>query len=544
MSGSYAYVADWDGGLRVIDVSNPASPHEAGFYGMPGGPSDVAVSGVYAYVADGVSGLRVIDVSNPTSPREVGFYYTAAGGTPYAVALSGSYAYVADFCGGLVILRYTGGGAGAKPWTLMYYLALDNNLDENLNYYYHLLRQASENRNVNIVAFVDSRELPAKYLAFWPGGGANYPKGEVSTGDPATLQDFVTWAKQNYPAQHYALIIDDHGHGHTGVAWDDHTPGMELDCNLSRCLRLTELRQALTAAGKVDVLYMEACLMATIEAAWQLRDLTDYYVASEQIAWGPSHLDWPVVGDGGAIPAISATTTPEQFAVARAQAYYFSFRDRMPGTISVARMAALPTLKDKTSALAALLKTQMGILHETIKEIKRDVQYFDGNGNMKIETNDELVDLYHFAQLVKERVSDTNIREAASALLSAVDSYIVRPANSYELYWRSGQEFEYEAKKYTWQLGNAHGVSIFFPDYSRSFYKDNWLDFAAGTEWDINNVQSLASLAQAGETIAWGPMLVEYVRYTKPTHPDDPNPPALVEVLTAPRYVYLPIIRK
>jgi hypothetical protein len=32
--------------------------------------------GPYAYVADGSEGLRVIDVSNPSSPREVGFYDT------------------------------------------------------------------------------------------------------------------------------------------------------------------------------------------------------------------------------------------------------------------------------------------------------------------------------------------------------------------------------------------------------------------------------------------------------------------------------------
>jgi hypothetical protein len=232
------------------------------------------------------------------------------------------------------------------------------------------------------------------------------------------------------------------------------------------------------------------------------------------------------------------------FAVALAQAYYLDVKDRWPGTISVARMAALPALKDKTSALAALLKAQMGSLHETIKGIKRDVQYFDGSGNLKIEIDDELVDLYHFAQLVRERVSDANIQKAASELMSAINNYIVRPTNSYALYWRSGQEFEFEGQKYTWQLSNAHGVSIFFPDYSRSFYKENWLDFAAGTEWNINNVQSLASSAQAGEAIEWGPMLVEYVRYTDPTHPDDPDPPALVELLSVPQYVYLPIIRK
>ena len=73
VSGSYAYVADDDAGLRVIDVSTPASPTEVGFFDTPGNALDVAVSGTYAYVADRDAGLRVIDVSTPSNPIEVGF---------------------------------------------------------------------------------------------------------------------------------------------------------------------------------------------------------------------------------------------------------------------------------------------------------------------------------------------------------------------------------------------------------------------------------------------------------------------------------------
>ena len=36
VAGSYAYVADWDGGLRIINVANPAAPVEVGAYDTPG----------------------------------------------------------------------------------------------------------------------------------------------------------------------------------------------------------------------------------------------------------------------------------------------------------------------------------------------------------------------------------------------------------------------------------------------------------------------------------------------------------------------------
>ncbi|MDZ7399744.1 MAG: BACON domain-containing carbohydrate-binding protein [candidate division KSB1 bacterium] len=102
VSGPYAYVADYDAGLRVIDVSVVSSPREVGSYDTPGYAFGVAVSGHYAYVADGGSGLRVIDVSVVSSPREVGFYDTP--GWANGVAVSGHYAYVADYADGLRVI--------------------------------------------------------------------------------------------------------------------------------------------------------------------------------------------------------------------------------------------------------------------------------------------------------------------------------------------------------------------------------------------------------------------------------------------------------
>jgi hypothetical protein len=87
----YIYVADGQGGLRIIDVSDPSAPFEAGFYDTPGDADEVSVAGSFAYVADS-SGLRIIDISDPSAPFEAGFYDT---GYANDVAVSGSFAYVA-----------------------------------------------------------------------------------------------------------------------------------------------------------------------------------------------------------------------------------------------------------------------------------------------------------------------------------------------------------------------------------------------------------------------------------------------------------------
>jgi hypothetical protein len=120
VSGNYAYIANYDKGLRVIDISNPAAPTEAGFYDTPGYAYGVDVSGGYAYVADDHYGLRIIDISNPAAPTEAGFYDTA--GETYGVYVYSGYAYVVDYYSGLRIIDIsnpatpTKAGACYMPW--------------------------------------------------------------------------------------------------------------------------------------------------------------------------------------------------------------------------------------------------------------------------------------------------------------------------------------------------------------------------------------------------------------------------------------------
>jgi len=87
-------VADRDAGLRIIDVTNPASPTEIGYCETLGIAGDVAVRGDFAYLVSGLGNdLWVVNVADPASPQPVGRCPLPNGGE--AVAVSGSYAYVA-----------------------------------------------------------------------------------------------------------------------------------------------------------------------------------------------------------------------------------------------------------------------------------------------------------------------------------------------------------------------------------------------------------------------------------------------------------------
>jgi hypothetical protein len=88
VGGGMAYVADLPGGLRLVDVSDPAQPVERGRVVTTREARDVAVADAYA------CGLRVVDVLDPDHPAEVGACDTV--GCASGVAVDGVYAYVAD----------------------------------------------------------------------------------------------------------------------------------------------------------------------------------------------------------------------------------------------------------------------------------------------------------------------------------------------------------------------------------------------------------------------------------------------------------------
>jgi len=102
VSGNLAYVAHYTSGLQIIDVSDPAAPVGLGVCDTPGIAYGVAVASTTAYVADFFMGLQIIDVSDPAAPVRLGGYNTA--GLAYGVAVSGTTAYVADRAAGLEII--------------------------------------------------------------------------------------------------------------------------------------------------------------------------------------------------------------------------------------------------------------------------------------------------------------------------------------------------------------------------------------------------------------------------------------------------------
>ena len=69
--GTTGYLAQGPS-LVVMDLSDPANPQELGRAILPDLAQDVSVVGSYAYVADDDSGLQILNISNPAAPTLVG----------------------------------------------------------------------------------------------------------------------------------------------------------------------------------------------------------------------------------------------------------------------------------------------------------------------------------------------------------------------------------------------------------------------------------------------------------------------------------------
>lgn len=108
----------------------------------------------------------------------------------------------------------------------------------------------------------------------------------ANMGDPQTLTDFLSFAKENYPANRTMVSFWNHGGGSvTGAAFDELYGGDSLT--------LPEMYGAFTsvytADGKnqpIDLVGFDTCLMATVDTAYTFSDLAKYLVASEELEPG------------------------------------------------------------------------------------------------------------------------------------------------------------------------------------------------------------------------------------------------------------------
>ncbi|HYF05773.1 MAG TPA: tail fiber domain-containing protein [Patescibacteria group bacterium] len=114
VQGKYAYIVSaGDDTLRIVDISNPATPYIVGSINSGDDPWEVFVQGKYAYVANGTGQtMQIVDISNPTAPVLAGSV-GSLGANSRRVVVQGRYAYVSNNAGQVFVIDISNPSAPA-----------------------------------------------------------------------------------------------------------------------------------------------------------------------------------------------------------------------------------------------------------------------------------------------------------------------------------------------------------------------------------------------------------------------------------------------
>jgi hypothetical protein len=103
--GDFAYIADWNGGMEVIDVTLKQSPQARGYITLPDAPWSINVQENHAFLADYINGgVQVVNVTDPDN-LVIDGYYARSGCFALGVRVDGNNIYLADGAAGFQIYK-------------------------------------------------------------------------------------------------------------------------------------------------------------------------------------------------------------------------------------------------------------------------------------------------------------------------------------------------------------------------------------------------------------------------------------------------------
>jgi hypothetical protein len=328
---------------------------------------------------------------------------------------------------------------------------------------------------------------------------------ETNCGDPQVLTDFLVWGMNRHPAEHTMLVIWNHGLGWkdddiysqvrsvsramrplvgarahppfrgTGrriLELPEDTRGIAADDTSMDFLTNEELKRAIQEAEtkvgrRLDIIGMDACLMAMAEVQYQLRDLAEFMVASQEVE---PMAGWPytqILGKLVKAPDMS----PEELSRLIVEEYWRSYPSdtRTPPTVtqSAVHLTALEETGRLLRDFVEVALEPTSAARYALSDAKQEALAFE---------DDEYKDLADFLDLFLQAYRDGKlaVRERAQALRAHLDlgrGPVI--ANVAQGRSNDGRDL----------AQHAHGISIYFPWRQPSpfyetldFMQTRWLD--------------------------------------------------------------------
>ncbi len=241
----------------------------------------------------------------------------------------------------------------------------------------------------------------------------------ASMGEAQTLADFLSFAKENYPAEKTAVVFWNHGGGSVSGAAFDEIYGYDS-------LTLDEMYQAFSSVWNpstekqpLELIGFDTCLMATVDVANTFSDLAHYLVASEETepANGWYYSQW--VGALAENPSMNG----EELGKVICDAYYAGCEEvgtQDNTTLSLTDLTKVQPLLDAydtfgAEALAAAC-TDPGFFSQFGRVAAQSENY---GGNTKEQGYTNMVDLGHMAR------QSVGMLGSAQEVLDALDDCVL-----------------------------------------------------------------------------------------------------------------------
>ncbi len=257
----------------------------------------------------------------------------------------------------------------------------------------------------------------------------------IDMGDYRQLHNFITWSQQRYPADHYALVVWDHGAGWRdtkGVNKLKQTPrSVSIDDNTGNEIETWQLTQALDVTPKVDLVVFDASLMQMTEVAYEIRNSASFVVGSEESPPGEGYVYNTFLSDLVANPSM----TPQQlgaFIVSRTLESYGSSNNLTQSEIDLSKMQAVA---DALNTFGNSLKAHVGDSASAMTNARNNAQSYAYPDNK---------DLWDYANIIRLGTSAADLKTAATGVQAAIEAAAI-------------------LEKHGTINGNSHGLAIYVP---------------------------------------------------------------------------------
>ncbi|MFC1224809.1 clostripain-related cysteine peptidase [Pedobacter sp. BG31] len=194
-----------------------------------------------------------------------------------------------------------------------------------------------------------------------------------SIGDPSTLVDFISFSKENFPAERYGLIFWNHGRGSVhGFGYDELFPE---DISLS----LHEMGEAFADLKRsqndldLDFIGFDACLMATIETATVFAPYADYMIASQELEPGNGWNYEYIINALSAQPNLKTVDLLEGIAKSYIDAY--SSQPYLQATLSVIALDKVAALNASVGNLISKISANLNSTYPAKEAFKQKSNY-------------------------------------------------------------------------------------------------------------------------------------------------------------------------